>query len=897
MSNKIVSSSELVVFNRLIDGTGLTAVVYDPAGRLVVDEATAYVQCATVESLRAAIAATDGKIVVYNISGDPLPALTCEYIVEFDQNNDYPGWKRTSLQYINNPSGTVRWLYPAHIRQPLFLAFYNFDYWKASIYKIVTKMAFSLGLTRLLSNGRVDIYGADQPLFMTSLVNANNATLKSNYAVFTGTAGPNRKIVIADAGRGYLSHFFKIALNSQSAANIHNEFTMLKKLESNPQLNGSIPKTEDINRNTICVSNICPDKHDKNNAWSAAHTRFIGALYSSGQRQSSFNELPVLASVITNLREAATAPALNKLPVAKELLLQLKSLLQQLQQQNPGVAFAYAHGDFTRWNCYCANNQLFVYDWELGRPDMPLLFDFFHFNIQGSVFAEKMPAQDIQLRLEKLLQETAIQELLPAGANDANIYYQLYLLVNASYYLNVYLKQEVLHKEAYWLFDTWQALIQDILAPQSKLSGRQQCIEDFLAFMHDREYVVLKSAGKSLRSLSEESDIDLLLTAAAQQAATDWLMNYPGVQKCKRTNRSFMVTLEIFFNDHSFLSIDLLTGFNRKSYEYISPALMLASRQQINGVQVLPPAWDYLYIYLFYQLNYSSIPEKYQAPFLRLAELQQATVLQNLQEQTGIQHSNLEQSFPFSAGDRKKIFGFLRQRSSNALVARCVRWCQHKRDTLRDMRQRKGFMLTFSGVDGAGKSTILNEVKEMLQRKYRKKVVVIRHRPSMLPILSAMKYGKEAAEQRCAERLPRQGTNKSILSSLARFGYYYADYLFGQLVVYFRYTLRGYIVLYDRYYFDFIVDGRRSNITISKSFIRNLYVFVYKPQLNIFLYAPPEVILTRKKELSAVDIRQLTHDYTTLFSRLGEPAKYMCIENIDKGRTMERIEQAIIQLN
>ncbi|MDE3251094.1 MAG: hypothetical protein KGO82_20685, partial [Bacteroidota bacterium] len=308
-------------------------------------------------------------------------------------------------------------------------------------------------------------------------------------------------------------------------------------------------------------------------------------------------------------------------------------------------------------------------------------------------------------------------------------------------------------------------------------------------------------------------------------------------------------------------------------------------------------AWDYLYIYLFYQLNYSSIPEKYQAPFLRLAELQQATVLQNLQEQTGIQHSNLEQSFPFSAGDRKKIFGFLRQRSSNALVARCVRWCQHKRDTLRDMRQRKGFMLTFSGVDGAGKSTILNEVKEMLQRKYRKKVVVIRHRPSMLPILSAMKYGKEAAEQRCAERLPRQGTNKSILSSLARFGYYYADYLFGQLVVYFRYTLRGYIVLYDRYYFDFIVDGRRSNITISKSFIRNLYVFVYKPQLNIFLYAPPEVILTRKKELSAGDIRQLTHDYTTLFSRLGEPAKYMCIENIDKGRTMELIEQAILQLN
>jgi thymidylate kinase len=779
----------------------------------------------------------------------------------------------------------------------LFLSFYNFDYWKASLYKLATRIAFSLRLTRLLSNGSIDIYSADQPLFMTSLVNANNATLKSNYAVFTGTAGPNRKIVIADAGRGYLSHFFKIALNSQSAGNISNEFRMLKKLESNPQLEGFIPKTEDINRNTICVSNICPDNYNKSKSWSAAHTQFLTQLYSTGRQQCSFNELPALAGVLASLSEAAAAPAINKLPIAKALHQQLKKLLQQLQQQNPLVSFACGHGDFTRWNCYYKKNNLFVYDWELGRTDLPLLFDFFHFNIQGNIFAENMPAQDIQLRLEKLMQEPAIRDLLPPDANNPQTYYQLYLLINASYYLNVYLKQEILHKEAYWLFDTWQSLIQDSLATQPGQSGRQQCIEDFLAFMQDREYVLLKSAGKSVRSLSEESDIDLLLSAQAQQKAVDWLMTYPGVQKCKRTNRSFMVTLEIFFNDHSFLSIDLLTGFNRKSYEYINPALMLASRQAVDGVQVLPPAWDYLYIYLFYQLNFSSIPEKYQAPFLQLAELQQATVLQNLQEQTGIQHGSLEQSFPFSAANRKKIFHFLQQRPSNRFAARCIRWCQHKRDTLRDMRQRKGFMLTFSGVDGAGKSTILNEVKEMLQRKYRKKVVVIRHRPSMLPILSAMKYGKEAAEQRCAERLPRQGTNKNILSSLARFGYYYADYLFGQLVVYFRYTLRGYIVLYDRYYFDFIVDGRRSNITISKSFIRNLYVFVYKPQLNIFLYAPPEVILKRKKELSAGDITQLTNEYTTLFNRLGEPAKYMCIENIDKGRTMERIEQAIIQLN
>jgi thymidylate kinase len=173
----------------------------------------------------------------------------------------------------------------------------------------------------------------------------------------------------------------------------------------------------------------------------------------------------------------------------------------------------------------------------------------------------------------------------------------------------------------------------------------------------------------------------------------------------------------------------------------------------------------------------------------------------------------------------------------------------------------------------------------------------LRHRPSVLPILSAWKYGKEAAEQKCVDSLPRKGNNKSQLSSALRFAYYYTDYLLGQLLIYVKYMLRGYVVLYDRYYFDFVVDGKRSNIRISPRFIRQLYRFVYKPQLNVFLYAAPEIILKRKQELSAEDIVQLTDQYKILFDRLGSQQRYICIENMDKQATIDRIEQAYIQLN
>ena len=62
-----------------------------------------------------------------------------------------------------------------------------------------------------------------------------------------------------------------------------------------------------------------------------------------------------------------------------------------------------------------------------------------------------------------------------------------------------------------------------------------------------------------------------------------------------------------------------------------------------------------------------------------------------------------------------------------------------------------------------------------------------------------MRYGKAKAESNTRERLPRQGTNSSGLSSFFRFMYYYIDYILGQFYIYFKYTLRGYTVLYDRY--------------------------------------------------------------------------------------------------
>lgn len=201
-------------------------------------------------------------------------------------------------------------------------------------------------------------------------------------------------------------------------------------------------------------------------------------------------------------------------------------------------------------------------------------------------------------------------------------------------------------------------------------------------------------------------------------------------------------------------------------------------------------------------------------------------------------------------------------------------------------------IITFSGVDGAGKTTILREFTELLQNEYGQEVIEIRHRPSILPILSAIKHGKKEAEKKTMEVLPRTGNNKSKLSSYFRFFYYLIDYVFGQWVIYFKHTRKGKLVIYDRYYFDFINDARRTNINLDSRFVKFFYKFIFKADMNIFLFASPEIILSRKKEMDADSIIRLTNKYKILFDELGKnnDEKYITIENIDKAVTMRTIK-------
>lgn len=413
------------------------------------------------------------------------------------------------------------------------------------------------------------------------------------------------------------------------------------------------------------------------------------------------------------------------------------------------------------------------------------------------------------------------------------------------------------------------------------------------------DYVLLKFIEDSVFDVAESSDLDIFIHKDNLSSIISQLKNFKGITAWKESRKSSMIQLFIYFEDGKFLQVDLLYKFIRTNLIYLDKTEILNERiKTVENVFTTSQRHLFEHVILFNFLNFAGITPKYILYFSNKTKAKQTELLRyfNQKYQTNIQ--TISELGKFDKSIRANIYKKTLLLAENQGIHKLKNNFNYFMDKAKSSRQDKGIVITFSGVDGAGKTTIMDNTERLLKEKYKQKIIRLRHRPQLLPILSAYKYGKAEAEKRAAETMPRTGGNKSSIGSFIRFAYYYLDYLLGQFYIYFKYTLRGYTILYDRYYFDFIVDFRRSNININPAIPKFLYNFIFKQNINVFLYASPEVILKRKQELPSEEIVTLTKNYKALFSELdakSSKAQYIAIENIVLDETMAKIEKAFLE--
>ncbi|PCH70521.1 MAG: hypothetical protein COC06_04575 [Bacteroidales bacterium] len=815
------------------------------------------------------------------------------YFSEEPFRNNEGKVKQQVYRYITNSDGSIRWIIPANSKFPGFLDLYNSSGWKAKLFGVACKLLFRIKLSFLIAPDKFYLLST-KPILQDEWLMKKDF---DSFAVFTGTVGPNRKVLFALHKENETIGFVKHPISIESSLLVANENVILQFFKDTQFEKLSIPLGNNLGNGDLFTNDMRRSKCKSEADFTNTHASALQELYTLETEKLQLENSAFyknLKNQINNIYED------SKLPFHSEISKQLHILFESLNLKQE-LSFSWAHMDFTPWNLFVdqGNNHVGIIDWELAKPRVPILFDAFHFVFQSQILLKNQNFNSIFKCLnDQVKNKPIIEDLIRDNDIDFELHYRLYLLYNISYYLNVYQDQVHLHLQVNWLTKVWyEALFSQASMTKSR-TFRAVFIADLFQSLDNKKYAWLHACDTKIEEINLNSDIDLLVVNSVQKEVMEFCKTHVLLSRIHHVKKSFMTTVELYFMDGSFLSLDLITRLVRKNLVFMDANKVLEnSILNSEGICVPSKKDDLNYLVLFYTLNFGSIPNKYKEYYFKMEGEMRIPFIKFLNEEYRMTALSLAQMFNelhLSFFVMRKI---LLKMNLNRGFCFLKNTLNYLIDTAGSFVLRKGIVVTFSGVDGVGKSTLINDLALRLRNDYRKKVVILRHRPSLLPILSACRYGKKEAEKRAANTLPHQGKNKGILSSLVRFLYYFSDYLLGQIYVNFRFVLRNYVVIYDRYYFDFINDSKRSNIVLSKNFVQTLYSFIHKPKQNFFLYAKSEVIRQRKKELSASEINELTGNYMQMFTRFTnkyENSEYHCIENINRDKTLQKILNHVV---
>ncbi|HVL23782.1 MAG TPA: hypothetical protein VM450_06835 [Thermomicrobiales bacterium] len=329
------------------------------------------------------------------------------------------------------------------------------------------------------------------------------------------------------------------------------------------------------------------------------------------------------------------------------------------------------------------------------------------------------------------------------------------------------------------------------------------------------------------------------------------------------TAHYFVITDDGRNGPSRFLKLDVSSDYRRDGRVFYSGDEMLADRQPFEDYWVPQPAQEFGY-YLVKKTAKGSISDD-QAR--RLSELHAAdpagcdaaidrfwsreyAALLKAAARTGSWES-VRTLLPQFRQD------LLRTTGSESSSRPFRYWLADVARRCRRIAQPTGLHVVFLGPDGAGKSTVIEQVEQALAPAFRRTTIqhlapgVLRRRTSSGPVVD-----------------PHQKPARSLPQSLMKGAYWLVDYALGYHLKVRPNLVRSTLVLFDRYLPDVLVDPRRYRYGGPAWLVSLVWRVVPKPDLVILLDAPTEVLQARKREVPPEETARQREAYRALVTRL-----------------------------
>jgi len=176
----------------------------------------------------------------------------------------------------------------------------------------------------------------------------------------------------------------------------------------------------------------------------------------------------------------------------------------------------------------------------------------------------------------------------------------------------------------------------------------------------------------------------------------------------------------------------------------------------------------------------------------------------------------------------------------------------------------QGQFWTFSGPDGAGKSTLLDLLLPLAERRIVVAVDRLHTRPYVIPRLAGLLPRSRRVE---ALTVRLYENRLGLLKSVIRLTILIVDLQIGYWLKVRPMLARGHLVMFDRYYQDYLVDPQLRGISLPSLILRACARLVPQGHRRVYVIASAAVLETRKGELSYDDATRQVEHYRRLAAK------------------------------
>lgn len=328
-----------------------------------------------------------------------------------------------------------------------------------------------------------------------------------------------------------------------------------------------------------------------------------------------------------------------------------------------------------------------------------------------------------------------------------------------------------------------------------------------------------------------------------------------------------------------FLRVDMFYGDpDYRSVPYANNAEIMAGRQPDQGYMVAPRLYQAYIAGISKVLWNGYFPERYVPLFAEVATNQPDELHRLLTTAFGTrmadeflslaQNGQLLQAPNLSRRCRKALWTkALRTRPAASLLGLTKQFVV----SIRERIHPTGLDVVLLGPDGSGKSSVCQTIASMEHRRipfHGAEYVVLYHR--MLPPLTAVasRVSGRDVRPRANPGHPQDSPLHQPLVWFAKYLYYTVDQWISELTWMRDKLSHSRLLLRDRHLMELVIDARRYRFVGPAIFPRIIAHLTPRPDLVIFLDAPPQVVHLRKQELDLDELTRQRRRYRELVEAL-----------------------------